>query len=487
MRHFPRTMSTQHPDNANTPFFAGSPVLSGEDEVQEAYYVFSHLGVEEQMWDCEGKEVDTHVVRKLITRYPEYFSKNILGRDEYLTLRVPNPEVEKAEAKLLIETLESIPRSFDAATLFYDLNIPPIFEVILPMTTSSNQLQMIADYYTQFVSGKESAKVGRSGVTIKEWIGEVWPKSIEMIPLIEDAKSMINIRDIVKPYIEANDLPYLRVFLARSDPALNYGMVAAVILIKLALMELKKIEKETGVPIFPILGVGSVPFRGHFTPYTVESVIDEYSGCQTFTIQSAFKFDNPVADVIRAINVTNNFPKGEARDVPREEALRLVEKTMNAYRDAVPLIAPVVNKIAKHVPSRRLRKLHIGLFGYARTIEGIQLPRAITYCAALYSVGLPPELIGLNVLDERDLDFLKTYYPTFERDLNSALAYFNPDCQKIFGKRINEHIFIKGVLKEYDENHRGVTSRIIDFLVKDESTNISKDITEAAFIRKFLG
>ncbi len=31
--------------------------MSGEDEIKEAYYAFSHLGCEEQMWDCEGKEV----------------------------------------------------------------------------------------------------------------------------------------------------------------------------------------------------------------------------------------------------------------------------------------------------------------------------------------------------------------------------------------------------------------------------------------------
>ena len=29
----PRTMSTQHPDNVTTPFFAANPELSGEDEV----------------------------------------------------------------------------------------------------------------------------------------------------------------------------------------------------------------------------------------------------------------------------------------------------------------------------------------------------------------------------------------------------------------------------------------------------------------------
>jgi len=63
MTKIPRCMSTQHPDNVNLPFFAKSTVLGGEDEIQEAYYALSHLGCDEQMWDYEGKEVDSFVVK----------------------------------------------------------------------------------------------------------------------------------------------------------------------------------------------------------------------------------------------------------------------------------------------------------------------------------------------------------------------------------------------------------------------------------------
>jgi phosphoenolpyruvate carboxylase len=89
----PRCMSTQHPDNVTSPFFAQNAILGGEDEVQEAYYVFSHLGCQEQMWDCEGKEVDAFIVKKLLTKYEPFFKTNKLGKDVFLTLRVPNPTV----------------------------------------------------------------------------------------------------------------------------------------------------------------------------------------------------------------------------------------------------------------------------------------------------------------------------------------------------------------------------------------------------------
>ncbi|WP_342764371.1 phosphoenolpyruvate carboxylase [Thermococcus sp. M36] len=105
----PRLMSTQHPDNVYMPFFASSPVMRGEDEVMEVFYAFNVLGMDEQMWDFEGKEVDEFVVKKLFERYGHFFRRRRLGREFRLTPRVPNPSVEKAEAKLLLETLETIP------------------------------------------------------------------------------------------------------------------------------------------------------------------------------------------------------------------------------------------------------------------------------------------------------------------------------------------------------------------------------------------
>jgi len=155
MIRIPKCMSTQHPDNVNSPFFAENTQLSGEDEVQEAYYAFSHLGCDEQMWDCEGKEVDNYVVKKLLTKHGPFFKEKRLGKEVFITLRVPNPSVEKTETKILLETLESIPRSFDAARLFYGKDIVPIFEVILPMTISSISIDRVYRYYRDFVVGKQ--------------------------------------------------------------------------------------------------------------------------------------------------------------------------------------------------------------------------------------------------------------------------------------------------------------------------------------------
>ncbi|MDD5171543.1 MAG: phosphoenolpyruvate carboxylase, partial [Candidatus ainarchaeum sp.] len=102
MANVPRCMSTQHPDNIATPFFSDSDVLAGEAEVKEAFFVFSQLGCQEQMWDSEGKEADSRVVEKLLSRHHDFFTKRPLGKDFRLTYRVPNPSVETGQGKILL-------------------------------------------------------------------------------------------------------------------------------------------------------------------------------------------------------------------------------------------------------------------------------------------------------------------------------------------------------------------------------------------------
>ena len=44
--------------------------------------------------------------------------------------------------------------------------------------------------------------------------------------------------------------PYLRVFIARSDPAMISGMIPTVLANKIILSDLKELENETGIPIY---------------------------------------------------------------------------------------------------------------------------------------------------------------------------------------------------------------------------------------------
>ena len=481
----PRCMSTQHPDNVNSPFFVNNAIIGGEDEIKEAYYAFSHLGCDEQMWDCEGKEVDSYVIKKLLTKYKSFFSEKTLGKDLNLTLRGPNPSVERAEAKVLLEALESIPRSFDAARLFYNDDIAPIFEVILPMTASSMEINNVYRYYSDIVVGKETKILTHGKTTIGDWIGEFKPKKINVIPLFEDIEHMLNAHDITRDYLQDKNLEYQRVFLARSDPALNYGLISAVLLNKVTLQRLYRLSEEINVEIYPIIGAGSSPFRGNLRPQNVENVLEEYPSVSTFTIQSAFKYDNPPEDVIKAINKLQKTRVKQPQEINEERCLEIINKYLIEYQKQVVNLAPVINDVARYVPSRRKRKLHIGLFGYSRNMEGIALPRAIKFTAALYSLGLPPEILGLNALNNDDFQFVSKVYVHFEKDLKDSLKYLNIESRFI-PKELKEFLRDFPIYSEVDEVHKKITEKIQD-IKNSEKVNLEEYILSAANIRKFLG
>jgi phosphoenolpyruvate carboxylase len=419
-------MSTQHPDNVAMPIFASGTVMTAEDEVREAFYAFSDLGCDEQLWDYEGKEVDNFVVEKLLATYGDYFRREPLGERLRLTPRVPNPRLERAQAKGLLEVLHSLPRHADAARLFYGAEHPPVIEVIFPMTTSADELNWIRDYYRRYVVGVQGERVGDVVATFRDWLGEFEPQDISVIPLVEDLPYLLSVDEIAGAYIWEKHLRSQRVFIARSDPALNYGMIPAIIATLTALDKLGQLERASGVELLPILGAGGAPFRGGLQPDRIESVMAMYPSVQTFTLQSAFKYDHSPTDVRRAIEKLHGQPRG----VPLEVAgdLRLAEimgRAVARYREELRAIAPLIGKVAQLVPKRRLRKLHVGLFGYGRDTADLALPRAITFCAGLTSIGLPPEILALAGLDDDDWGYVCARLPQLRDEIAAAVPWLD--------------------------------------------------------------
>ena len=480
----PRCMSTQHPDNVNIPFFAENGELGGEDEIQEAYYVFSHLGCDEQMWDSEGKEVDNYIVKKLLSKYGSFFKTKILGESIFITMRVPNPEIEKSEAKILLETLESIPRSFDIARIFYNADIPPIFEVIVPMVTSSESIDLVYRYYVDFVVGKKNMKL--KNITVSQWIGDFKPERINVIPLFEDRKNMLNAHNHMREYLKDKDISYQRVFLARSDPALNYGLVSAVLLNKISIKRLYKLEEEMGVRIYPIIGTGPSPFRGNLNPENIENVLKEYPGVYTFTIQSAFKYDHPPEKVIEGIRKIKESKVEKPEEIDEKKSLELIDRYSNRYRERVLGLKDAILSVSRFIPSRRKRKLHIGLFGYSRNVGGVSLPRAIRFTASLYSLGIPPEILGITALSKSDLDFLREAYINFEKDLKDALRFYNPQS-RLLNKEVKKSVEKLGIDFDIDLNHKEITKEIEDLILQNKINQIGELVLRAASLRKFLG
>src|ERR1700733_8493651 len=197
-------MTTQHPDNANTPPWASSAngVIEGETELDEAYIAYSKLACSEVMWDSEGKDVDTNVVRKLLSKYSDYFTEHVFGRDIFLTYRIPNPLVEKAERKIVTQTLQSIPLQSDVASAFYKKDAVPVSAVILPFTTKGAELLWLDRFYCKAIAGIEDVGLGGT-MKVKDWVGPFLPKKIDAIPLVEDAASLMSMDKIVLEYVKA--------------------------------------------------------------------------------------------------------------------------------------------------------------------------------------------------------------------------------------------------------------------------------------------
>lgn len=515
-------MATQHPDNANLPFWSDCEVIDGDAEVFEAYYAYSALGCQEVMWDAEGKDVDTRVIRKLLQRHWEYFSRNTIGEDIYLTYRIPNPKIEGAEKKYLLETLQNIPVACDVASLAYKRDVVPIFEVILPFTTEAKELIMLFNYYKRAVVANEDVALYGS-TTTRDWIGDFKPKAINIIPLVEDFDSILRVDKIIRPYIKAVKPRNLRVFIARSDPALNYGLLCAILLSKIALSKLRRMEKEQNMKIHPILGAGSKPFRGHLSPENIDNFLQEYKGLSTVTIQSAFRYDYPTEQVKTCIRDLNQrLPNGDPEVIERHEEKALygvLVKCRRQYEIQIEALAPLINSVAAYVPRRRARKLHIGLFGYSRCVAGVCLPRAISFATALYSIGLPPEFIGMKVLNQLKDDewaLLKKHYLKMDYDLRLVGEYVsfknigvliemsheasrraNMDEGKLKGalsnivddlKTVEEilrfNVGPKGCAQRKHENF--VNNFLIAFLQKDDD-EAEKALIESAKIRKCLG
>ncbi len=485
-----RCMSTQHPDNVSAPFFADNTVIGGDDEIKEAFHAFSHLKAREQLWDCEGKEVDNFVIKKLFTRYPDYFSKMRLGRDVFMLLRAPNPAVEKNEAKLLLEVLESIPRSYDISRAVFRDDVAPLFEVSVPMVSSEKTLIRIAEYYKRFVFGKQTVSLIDGDVTLSEWIGRFFPERIRVMPLFETKEAMLGADKMVQKFIESQGIDdYQRVWFARSDPALNYGSLAAALIGKVAMQRIGRLEEKLSVELPVMIGAGSAPFRGNFKPTNIKNCMGGYPSVQTYTIQSAFKYDYDEDVVKRAVYDLNNSKRKKPVSVDEGRLLPIIDKVSLQYQKEIQVLAPMINRIARYVPSRRKRKLHIGLFGYSRESGGVSLPRAIKFTAALYSLGLPPEVLGLSALSSSDVEAVRSVYAHFDVDLQDSLQYLNKDNLGFFPPAVRKSVDMACGLVDFevDSGHKKLTGIIMDGFRKEHGDALSENITKAAWIRRFLG
>ncbi|MBI5733926.1 MAG: phosphoenolpyruvate carboxylase [Candidatus Kerfeldbacteria bacterium] len=425
-RHIPATMATQHPDNAGAPYWEkdGDGFISTQEEVAECFSAWHDLDCQEFMWDWEGKHVDEGIIDKLFHNHYAYFKKEQLGRNRFLTFRIPNTWHERGY---------SLARAFmgilTAARFARDLNLhtPPLFEVILPLTEKAENIITVQKMFSRLAN-----------FTNKLFHEPGALNYLNVLPLLEGIDTLTSSHQLLTRYLKLHQKTYhskpsyLRPHIARSDPALAAGLIPAVVAGKLALSEYYRFGREHNIKIYPAIGVGLLPFRGGLSPQSLDNFFHEYGGIRTVYIQSAFRYDFPLPTVKQAIRKLNQrLPQTKAHPyspAAAREITLICQKLAPIYRRSVARLADTINELAKFVPARRERKLHIGLLGYSRELGRKRLPRAIPFTAVLYSLGIPPEFIGsgrgLKLLVSKNIKVEK-YYLNIRQDLELAGQYLN--------------------------------------------------------------
>jgi phosphoenolpyruvate carboxylase len=194
-------------------------------------------------------------------------------------------------------------------------------------------------------------------------------------------------------------------------------------------------------------------------------------------------------------------------EIGRAEAGKIKKLTSmftGEYRRTVEALVDDINAISAFVPERRERKLHTGMFGYARSLGKKRLPRAIKFTGALYSLGVPPEFIGTGrgILEARKaglLEALESNYANLRLDLQTAGRYLNKENLKALSERNSAYAKIAldvelcedylgtelGPSTSDDFLHRNLTSNIL--LMFLEGKDVSEDVVRAGEVRRSLG
>lgn len=429
-RRIPNIMGTQHPDNANIPFFKhdGDKFVSAFNEINEAYQNYAILDADEYMWDWEGKHADSSVIDRLYSEHYSYFQKHPLGNDKYLTFRLPNIWEETGYS--LMQAMTTILLAEDFANDL-DFKNRPLFEAILPMARTAEQLVNMEEKFASLAHFK--AKEFENGHKNSD--------RLRMIPLFESFEAQYNSPAILRKYVKiykdkfGEDLKYLRVFLAGSDSALSNGFLNSIIGNKLALTKLGEFENETGINVYPIAGTGSTIFRGGLSPELIDRYLEEFPGLKTATIQSAFRYDFPLETVVKpAIAKLRDGLQHNAfkiiNDDDQNTLLTIADKSAAEYHETLDPLINDLQSVFDAFPKRRDRHQHVGIIGYSRDVDGYKMPRAITFSGSLYSVGVPPEVLGtgriLSKLSATERKVLQQYYPNIKNDFIHVLRYFSP-------------------------------------------------------------
>ncbi len=498
----PLAMCTQHPDSA-------SRCITADEEVQEAVkdimpFDAGGFNCDEKMVDYEGKLTPYHEVKWIAEELTRLGYK--AGRDYILTPRLPNPRLENLDRHLFVLI----------SSLITNIEVPEAVQYMInPMTGSSKELLDL------------QRRIWNISRLLEEETGRRMGVEVRVVPLIEDIDVMFNISELLRRWIIESSIfvksEVVRVMIGKSDAAMIYGHVPSILGIKVALSKLWKLGQELGVRIYPIIGVGRLPFRGHLGPDAVREFADTYRWFYTVTIQSGIRFDmGPQA--VREVLTNLEDKVGRTPRIFSVEEEYIIKKVCKVFTaEYLRFVVRVVDKILiinSFIPKRRDR---LDVTKYSRSIQesalfseekeiieyvedrNIILPRAINFTAALYTIGIPPTIIGLGralrkieqLFPEYVIELiLREVSPILQKDLQFDLALVDVDIarkyldNKAFKlllddlEEIRNRFSIEPYSEDWVEKHRQLIYLFYKNFGREESV---KYLIEAGIVRGSLG
>jgi len=502
--NIPIFMATQHPDSALRYF-------SAKEEVNEAICDVlprnaGGFGCDEKMIDYEGKLTPFLQPVWILKKIKELEVHRVVpGKDFLLTVRCSTFSKESPE-RHIISLLSAVManvmsvKEFDTCVVKY---------IVHPMSLNVRELIGVQRRILKLME------------FAREELGLASDEQVSVIPLVEDSCVMLRIDELLESYVTMAKrslgvyLDHIRVFLGKSDAALAYGHVTSAIAIKIALFKLWELADEMGMYIFPIIGSGTLPFRGHLSPNNVDYFTNTYRGYFTLTLQTSFRYDYAREDVLSAMNLIRIRRGRRPMEIEssREILIRVLRALTSAYLETILKMSGIILKIADSIPTRRERvereaygrelsqavmftrnKRLLDLYSASKTI----FPRAIRFTASLYTLGIPPTLIGLGrglkILSSKERDEVLTMYPMLERDLKYDSKFTALDVARkyvpnfIMQDIIEDFEFLKSYFDlEFtcDEEYENTLMTIYEELSKGRDA--SEYIVKAAVMRKSLG
>lgn len=441
----PLAMATQHPDSASRAFTAREEV---DEAVKDLLPVWKGgFGLDEKMIDYEGKLTPYHQVSWVVEAVLEHGL--VPGEDFLITPRIPSERLEEAERQVMVlwgvivANKKAVESSGEAAVRY----------IITPMCSSGYEVYVLQRRIMKMQKLAEEEIGARTG-------------TIEVIPLVEDITSLLHAEKVVEGMRNAllNNLgihySHYRVLLGKSDTALAHGHLASSLALVTAISKLHALADAWGTPIYPIVGVGALPFRGHLSPSGVREFVKQYAGYSTVTVQSGLRYDmgrEAVREVIEYLKRGLGRAPSKGFGGPLSLIVRVARLATAEYLRIALRLAGKVLALAQAVPRRRDRLSHNRygrsflsslrftadhalITGFIDQAKKVRVPRAITYSAALYSGGLPPSLIGLGQglervrkeLGEWVVEELVKALPLLRRDFVVDTSYYVPSVVRAF-------------------------------------------------------